>query len=81
MGWKQKNDASLQSTIIILLLILYQSTKLLTRYIRTDRYPTQLANMSFDEILDLTADVFSPFYHILRVAPSITMPPHDDMSK
>ena len=26
-------------------------------------YPTQLARMSFDEILDLTADVFS-FYNI-----------------
>ena len=26
------------------------------------KYPTQLAKMSFDEILDLTADVFS-FYN------------------
>ena len=27
-------------------------------------YPTQLAKMSFDEILDLTADVFQFFYKI-----------------
>ena len=37
---------------------------------RDRKYPTQLAEMSFDEILDLTAaDVFS-FYNILVVVPS-----------
>ena len=34
---------------------------------KISKYPTQLAKMSFDEILDLTADVFS-LYKITRLA-------------
>ena len=34
-----------------------------TYQVRSIKYPNQLAKMSFDEILDLTADVLS-FYNI-----------------